>query len=75
MKGQKSSPDDQATVLAKASELDAKLFEGKSLLVKLCEAKECNHFMAMFDGRIAIFRVIKDIYILNKHELKNDLIE
>lgn len=57
-KGRASSQEDQATVMTKAAELDAKSFEGKSLLVRLYEEKECNHFMAMFDGRIVIYHVM-----------------
>lgn len=57
--GRKSSIDEQGTVALKTIELDNKLFDGKALQVRICEGKEPFHFMSIFDGRIAIYRVKK----------------
>lgn len=57
-KGRKSSQDEQGTVALKTIELDNKLFDGKALQVRVCEGKEPIHFMSIFDGRIAIYKVV-----------------
>lgn len=56
MKGKKSSLDEQGTAALKTIELDNKLCNGAALQVRVNEAKEPIHFMAMFNGLITIYQ-------------------